>query len=226
MAMDTAGAITHTLCSAIGIAGACVFYGRFYVQWYVSERRKESVIPIAFWYMSCVGSVMLLFYAVYTRSPGAAYGQCFSMVVYSRNLVHVWREKGRLTQRLNTAVHILVAAIVVVGAGFTAWTWWREYQVNQTVAADEATRNWIWLGVWAVGQFLFTMRFLIQWVVTELKKRSVVPTVFWYLSLAAATLQLASYSQRQDWVFVVGMASTIIVYGRNLWLIHRKPAAE
>ena len=86
------------LWTLFGAVGAVIFYGRFYVQWLASERRKQSVIPVAFWYMSAGGSVMQFIYAVYLNSPGAALGLCFNVFIYMRNLVHIWRERGKLTR--------------------------------------------------------------------------------------------------------------------------------
>ena len=76
---------------AIGIAGGLIFYGRFYVQWIASERAGKSVMPIVFWYMSSVGSVLLMMFAFVSQSPVGALGQSFNLVVYSRNLIHIWR---------------------------------------------------------------------------------------------------------------------------------------
>ena len=218
--IPTEGLITSAIL-AIGWLGAAVFYGRFYVQWLASEFRKRSVVPIAFWYMSMAGSVMLLIYNVFTRQPGAAFGQTFNAVVYSRNLVHIWREKGRLTRRANIAIHAFAGCLVLVGVIFTALTWLREYQFNQSIEAGQAARNWFWLGIWAVGQALFFLRFLIQWAVTEYKKKSVIPHAFWYLSLAAATLQAASFTQRADWVNTMGTLATLFIYLRNIMLLKR-----
>lgn len=209
----------HTAMIAVGILGGLIFYGRFYVQWLASERKRRSVIPMAFWYMSAVGSVLVLAYSVYVRSPGAAFGQSFNMVVYARNLVHRWRERGELTPGRSRAIHLVAFAVVAVGVGFTAVTWLREYHANVQLPVDQATRNWLWLGVWGLGQSLFFLRFLVQWLTTEIRRKSVVPPIFWYFSIVAALLQGASFIQRADWVNAVGMAATILIYSRNIWFI-------
>lgn len=224
MAANTAA--PSTFWYAFGTIGAIVFYGRFYVQWIVSELKKRSVIPVAFWYMSGVGSIMLFVYSVIIRSPGAAFGQCFNTIVYARNLVHIWREKGRLTAALNLITHTVVALVVLAATGFMAWTWLREYHINQAMAPAQAARNWFWLGVWGVGQVLFFSRFLVQWLITEIKRKSVVPPVFWHLSLAAAVLQSSAFAQRADWVNCLGMVATIFIYARNLWFVYAHPEAE
>lgn len=221
MADATAVAALHPLWTALGIAGGLVFYGRFYVQWIVSEINKRSIMPIAFWYMSSCGSLMLLAYAVASQSPLGALGQNVNIVIYARNLAHIWRERGRLTKTLNLLLHGTVVLIAVLALTFVAFTWYREYGISQTVSAEEATATWSWLAVGLLGQGLFAVRFLIQWIATERKRKSVIPTVFWQISIVAASLQCATFTQRGEWVFAAGTAATILIYGRNLWFIYR-----
>lgn len=221
------GPLAPKLWELIGITAACIFYGRFYLQWIVSEIKRRSVVPVAFWYMSCVGSLMLLGYAAYIRSPVGALSHCFNIVVYSRNLVHIWRERGALTRTLYLAVHIVVILIVAGALALAAHTWMSEYQA--TKAAPAAAVNWLWIGIGAVGQGLFACRFVVQWLATEMRRKSVVPPAFWYFSVAAAVLVCASHLQRFEWIFAVGAASTLLVYVRNIWFIHRygeAPAEE
>jgi lipid-A-disaccharide synthase-like uncharacterized protein len=213
---------TEHLWLIFGTAGLVVFNGRFYVQWLASEREKRSVIPVAFWYMSAVGSLMQFVYAVHLVSPGAAFGNCFNIVIYSRNLIFIWREKGVLTRRLHIATYVVAIAVALTATGFMVATWIWEFHANRALESNEAARNWFWLGVWGVGQALFFMRFLIQWLVTEKERKSVVPPVFWYLSLVAAILQGAAFSQRREWIFAIGMAATLFIYARNLWFIRRQ----
>jgi len=217
--------VTAALWNALGIAGGIIFYGRFYVQWIASEIQKRSVIPVAFWYMSSVGSVMLLAYAVYLQSPLGALGQSLNIVIYSRNLVHIWRERGLLSPTRNVVIHTLMVVIATTAVGLVIYTWLREYSIAKA-APEEAGRTWFWLAVGTVGQALFACRFLIQWIATEAKRKSVVPPVFWYLSIVAALMQMSCFLQRAEWVFAVGMGATILIYLRNVWFIHARPGEE
>ena len=69
-----------------GFAGQAVFGSRFLVQWIVSEKRHESVIPEYFWYASLVGSVLLFGYAIFIKDPVFIIGQSFGTIVYLRNI--------------------------------------------------------------------------------------------------------------------------------------------
>lgn len=77
----------------IGLLGQGLFFSRFLVQWVVSERRKESVIPLYFWYLSLSGGIILFFYAMHIRDPIFILGQSCGIFVYARNLVLVFRKK-------------------------------------------------------------------------------------------------------------------------------------
>ena len=79
-----------------------------------------------------------------------------------------------------------------------------------------------WLFVGLAGQTLFSCRFIVQWIASERRKASVVPERFWWLSLGGGACLLAYALHRADIVFIVGQAAGILVYARNLVLIHRR----
>lgn len=71
----------------LGLAGQLMFSARFLVQWIVSEKRKKSVVPISFWFLSLFGSFLLLIYAIYRKDIVFTLGQLFGFIVYIRNLL-------------------------------------------------------------------------------------------------------------------------------------------
>lgn len=75
----------------IGFLGQGLFFGRFFVQWIASERRKQSVIPRAFWYLSLAGGSVLLIYAIHQRDPVFIVGQATGFFIYTRNLWFILR---------------------------------------------------------------------------------------------------------------------------------------
>jgi lipid-A-disaccharide synthase-like uncharacterized protein len=78
-----------------------VFAARFVWQWIVSERRKESVVPVGFWYFSLAGGTMLTVYAIF-RDPVLIPGQAAGLVVYVRNLILI-RRTERAKRATNSA---------------------------------------------------------------------------------------------------------------------------
>jgi lipid-A-disaccharide synthase-like uncharacterized protein len=78
-----------------------------------------------------------------------------------------------------------------------------------------------WIGIGLFGQMLFSARFIIQWIASERVRRSVIPVAFWYFSLAGGLTLLAYAVHRRDPVFMLGQALGLVIYLRNIWLIHR-----
>jgi lipid-A-disaccharide synthase-like uncharacterized protein len=77
----------------LGLVAQGLFTMRFLVQWIVSERAGRSVIPLAFWWFSIAGGLLLLVYALYRKDPVFILGQAFGVFVYLRNLYFVLRER-------------------------------------------------------------------------------------------------------------------------------------
>ena len=84
------------------------------------------------------------------------------------------------------------------------------------------TTEQIWIAIGLFGQLLFSCRFLVQWITSEKMKKSVIPIAFWYLSIAGSVTLLSYAIYRTDPVFILGQAGGLIIYMRNLVLIHRE----
>lgn len=78
---------------ALGFLGQLMFSGRFLVQWIASERRKKSIVPVSFWFLSLSGSFLLLIYAIYKKDIVFTLGQLFGFIVYIRNLLIISKTK-------------------------------------------------------------------------------------------------------------------------------------
>ena len=72
-----------------------------------------------------------------------------------------------------------------------------------------------------LGQVLFTGRMVVQWLVSEKQKQSVVPTAFWWMSLIGASMLITYFIWRKDIVGFLGQATGWLIYVRNLWLIYK-----
>ncbi len=79
----------------IGFLGQGIFASRFIVQWIYSERKGESLVPVVFWYLSILGGLGLLTYAIFRKDPVIIIGQIFGILIYSRNLylIHFNKQK-------------------------------------------------------------------------------------------------------------------------------------
>ena len=84
---------------AIGFLGQAIFTARFLVQWVVSEKKRDSVVPVAFWWLSLFGGMTLLSYAISRRDPVIIVGQGMGLFVYIRNLMLVGKARRRASRR-------------------------------------------------------------------------------------------------------------------------------
>ena len=77
----------------IGLVGQCMFFMRFVVQWFASERQKRSIVPEAFWYWSIAGGAIVLIYSIHLLNPVFILAQGMGLTIYSRNLYFIWRNR-------------------------------------------------------------------------------------------------------------------------------------
>ena len=87
--------VTRNTWLIIGFAGQGLFTLRFLAQWIASERARKSTVPMAFWWLSLAGGVVLFTYALHRRDPVFALGQSAGLAIYARNLVLIGRERRR-----------------------------------------------------------------------------------------------------------------------------------
>lgn len=78
----------------IGWLGNLTFFSRFMVQWYATEKQKQVVVPVAFWWLSLVGALTLFAYALYQKDSVFIFGYAFTWIPYIRNLVIHYRHKA------------------------------------------------------------------------------------------------------------------------------------
>lgn len=91
-----------------------------------------------------------------------------------------------------------------------------------TFFSGMSTVDLIWLGIGLVGQTMFMMRFVVQWIHSERHQKSIIPVSFWYFSLSGGLIVLAYGFHRADLVIILGQLPGTIVYARNLMLIRKE----
>src|SRR6266487_729485 len=83
--------ITWTVWKVVGWLGNAVFFSRFFVQWYATEKLKRVVVPTAFWWLSLVGSLLLLIYSLHKRDSVFIFAYVFTWIPYIRQLIIGYR---------------------------------------------------------------------------------------------------------------------------------------
>lgn len=84
-----------------GFIGQAMFSMRFIIQWIASEKRKESVIPVAFWYFSLGGGLILLIYAIRQMDPVFIAAYLLNPIIYFRNLYFIYKKRRSSTLSQN-----------------------------------------------------------------------------------------------------------------------------
>ena len=79
----------------------------------------------------------------------------------------------------------------------------------------------IWIIIGFIGQTIFASRFLIQWIVSERASKSIIPNVFWWISIVGSFVLLSYAIHKEDPVFIVGQSCGFLIYARNLYLIKK-----
>ena len=87
-------------------------------------------------------------------------------------------------------------------------------------------KNLIWMIIGFVGQGFFSARFIVQWIMSEIKKQSIIPIGFWYFSLLGGVTLFAYALYKEDPVFIVGQGAGLLIYSRNLYLIRKRSKTD
>lgn len=81
-------------------------------------------------------------------------------------------------------------------------------------------KQYIWIIFGFVAQSMFFLRFFVQWLASEKRRQSVIPTSFWWLSLSGGIMLLIYSIYRRDPVFILGQGTGVFIYLRNIWFIY------
>jgi lipid-A-disaccharide synthase-like uncharacterized protein len=101
---------------------------------------------------------------------------------------------------------------------------WERFMGKLSRLLPATVVGWIWFIVGFVGEFVFFLRFVVQWWASERARKTVVPIMFWHLSLAGTALVLAYAVARIDPVFILAYSLNVFLYVRNLVIARREPA--
>ena len=88
-------------------------------------------------------------------------------------------------------------------------------------AAASHNPDAVWISIGFLGQALFGVRFLIQWLSSEKEGHSVIPVAFWYFSLIGGAISLFYAFHLRAWPLIMGQGAPLLIYARNLWMIYR-----
>jgi len=84
----------------------------------------------------------------------------------------------------------------------------------------------LWIGLGMIGQLLFGVRFLVQWLYSEARGQSLIPPAFWYLSVAGGAIVLSYAIHQREMVFIIGESVTLVIFLRNLFMLRKQPESD
>ncbi|UOQ51652.1 lipid-A-disaccharide synthase N-terminal domain-containing protein [Hymenobacter cellulosivorans] len=207
---------TQTLALLIGLVSQLLFSSRIVLQWVQSERARRVLVPTLFWKVSLLSSFLMILYGMLRHDPVILGAQLLSYGIYIRNLqlLGEWQKLSRWFR----------AAAYGFPLGLLSWFASGTSAVNlSTLLHPAIPGGWLVLG--AVGQTIFLLRFVYQWLYSERRGTSVLPLGFWVVSLAGSLLILLYAVLRLDYVLLLGNVFGTVVYARNILLLRREQQA-
>ena len=196
----------------IGFLAQVFFSARILLQWILSERAKKVISPAIFWQLSIVGSYLLFVYGWLRDDFAIILGQIISYYIYIWNLdkKHQWKKLPFIIRTL-----LLLTPVVAI-----------LYMLKDASAfVDQFFRNEkipLWLLIYgSMGQIIFTLRFVYQWIYSKRKDESLLPIGFWVISLLGSLIIVSYAIYRRDPVLILGQSTGLIAYSRNIYLSRR-----
>lgn len=209
--------MSNWLIYAIGFIAQLFFSSRLIIQWITSEKQKRVITPTLFWTLSLMASVLLFVYGYLRYDFAIMLGQSLTYYIYIRNLQlqRQWRKFPKILRWF-----LIIFPLLIVIYYFNN----NKIDVN-LLFKNEAIPFWL-LGLGIISQVIFTLRFIYQWLYSEMRKSSTLPFGFWLLSLVGSLLILCYAIIRIDYVLILGHGLGSIIYVRNIYLIHKADASE
>lgn len=196
----------------IGFLAQVFFSARILLQWILSERAKKVISPAIFWQLSIVGSYLLFVYGWLRDDFAIILGQIISYYIYIWNLdkKHQWKKLPFVIRTLLLLTP--VAAILYMLKDASAF-------VDQFFRNEKIP---LWLLIYgSMGQIIFTLRFVYQWIYSKRKDESLLPIGFWVISLFGSLIIVSYAIYRRDPVLILGQSTGLVAYSRNIYLSRR-----
>lgn len=196
----------------VGFLAQLFFSARILLQWILSERAKKVISPAIFWQLSLVGSYLLFLYGWMRDDFAIIFGQIIAYYIYIWNLDK--KQHWKSLPGIVRGVLLLtpVAAVIYMLKDIPAF-------VEQFFRNDKIP---LWLLVYgSLGQIIFTLRFVYQWLYSKRKDESLLPIGFWIISLTGSLIIVSYAIYRCDPVLILGQSTGILAYSRNIYLCRR-----
>ena len=193
----------------IGFLAQIFFSARILLQWILSERAKKVISPAIFWQLSILGSFLLFIYGWMRDDFAIILGQMISYYIYIWNLdkKHQWKKLPVVIRTLLLLTPVAAILYMLKDAGAFVDQFFRNEKIP------------LWLLIYgSMGQIIFTLRFIYQWIYSKRKDESLLPIGFWIISLFGSLIIVSYAIYRKDPVLILGQSTGLLDYSRNIYL--------
>jgi lipid-A-disaccharide synthase-like uncharacterized protein len=189
-----------------------LFFTRTLLQWLLSERAGKVLSPTIYWILSIFASYLFCIYGWFRNDFTILLGQVISYYIYIWNL----NENG-VWHKIPVFLKSLLIATPLVAIGFVLKN--GAYFVENFLSHPNIP---LWLLIFgSLGQIIFTLRFVYQWIYSMRRKESVLPLGFWMISLMGSGIIVIYGLIRLDPILIMGQSVGFIAYSRNI-ILYRK----
>tara|TARA_R110002012_G_scaffold176161_1_gene341033 strand:- start:8093 stop:9112 length:1020 start_codon:yes stop_codon:yes gene_type:complete len=185
-----------------GTLGQVIFTSRFVVQWFDSERSKESRFPLSFWYISLVGAVLIASYAILRKDSVLFIGQAFGILVYGRNLMIHYGASNELKLSFLDQIKSIRMALLLAIVGMVlffnlgAWSVTESSEARYAEIAKEMVQTGDWLHPQLMGIYHYHKP----------------PVTYWLTAVSFKVLGISPFSAR----FLLQISVLI-----QIWLVYK-----
>lgn len=203
----------YWITNLIGFGAQLFFSARIIVQWLMSERAKRVLSPTVFWIFSLLGSYLLSIYGWLRDDFAIIFGQFVTYYVYIWNLKakHEWQKWPKLLRSVILFTPLIVILFLLRQS---------DYVLEKLFYNEEIPLGLLVFG--ALGQLLFTLRFIYQYLYSKRRNSSILPSGFWIISIIGSMCILIYGIFRSDLVLIIGQSFGLFAYIRNLIILRNQ----
>lgn len=205
----------------LGLLPSLFFTLRLLIQWFQSERAKQSVVTPLFWYLSLIGQWLLfLHFVIQVQYPFA--------LIQATNGILSWRNLKLMSRKTTVSFRgmlwILLGTVFFVTLIFLAQSYFLIGELDwiRTPTKPEETRVYhslVWHIIGTCGGILFAGRFWVQWWQAEKGGGDHLAAPFWWMSLFGSVILIVYFSRTGDTINLLNYSFGMIPYARNLMLL-------
>ena len=196
----------------LGFISQVLFFTRTLIQWVLSERARKVLSPTIYWVLSIVASYLFVIYGWFRNDFAILLGQLISYYIYIWNLneTGVWKRINRFLRSILVVTPIIAIVFVIQNGHYFI----ENFFTNEKIP--------VWLIIFGtLGQILFSLRFVYQWLYSMSKNESLLPIGFWLISLIGSGIIAIYGILRVDPILILGQSVGFIAYTRNI-VIYKK----